>query len=223
MLFTRQFTEWAWYYVVPVLVGAMALALLEQWALRRFGRMQRYVSATLAGCVMVCALGLAILDKRGGNRDPRSLRTLEVVQQQGWHGQVLLLSEFPGITAFHSDNHIVAADMLTSNRSFFEAMERAPDALVHLLERCRAAGKPVDYIVWNVEPWLVPAPDLRSLRYYSPKRTPELVQIGELELPPPVFRTETGPEVIVWDLRPAAGQEAVGEGFTPSRHGGSTP
>jgi hypothetical protein len=64
---------------------------------------------------------------------------------KGIHEKSIFVSEIPGIIAFYSRNNIIAADMVTSNEKFFNAMLSAPNAMMYLFEYCKKAGKPIEY------------------------------------------------------------------------------
>ncbi|HUT53362.1 MAG TPA: hypothetical protein VM658_08230 [bacterium] len=198
-LFTTGFTLWYWYYVLPMVLAGMALAVQAGEATRLGGR-----SKAFAMIVILCSLVTVGYIKI--NLGPEKLagsssyKTLSYIRMNHLNGQTILVSEWPGMAAFYTDNHIIAADMLTSNRIFIKEMIRSGNALDYIIRYCNAHGHELDYIIYNGGKWLRPTPDNRELVYYDPKLTPlEYREAGRLRVGPPIYSV-TSPRLIVWKL-----------------------
>jgi hypothetical protein len=61
-------------------------------------------------------------------------------------------------------------------------MVESGNALEYLIDLCRKQGKPMDYFIFNGGGWLVPSDEYQRLVYYSPKKTPDKVEIGRVDL-----------------------------------------
>ena len=163
-LFTAGFTFWYWYYLLPVVLLGWSLACLT-------ARMMRPPFDLFLQWSAVCILTVVLLmTRREAPTEARltGLKTLRVVRELGIADATILVSEWPGTVAFHTRNQIVAADMLTANRRLVDRLLAAPDAGPVLLAAAREGGTPVDYVVVNGGPFLVPASDRESVDLRSP-------------------------------------------------------
>lgn len=192
-LFTAGFTFWYWYYLLPVVLLGWSLACLTAPIMRpRFDLFLQWSA--------VCVLAVVLLTTR---LDPppearlTGLRTLRVVRDLGIANATILVSEWPGTVAFHTRNQIIAADMLTSNRRLVDRLLGAPDAGSALLAAAREGGTPVDYVVVNGGPFLVPAFDRESVDLRSPRMVENQAgrTIGRLVLGPVLASVD---DVLIW-------------------------
>lgn len=197
--FARQFTEWMWYYVVPVTGAALSLGLLLSfWEPLARLTGPRAVTALAAG---VAAVSILILfhDKSGKNWAGSSMLTVEYVKQHDLDDKTIITSEFPGRVAFKTRANVIAMDMLTANRDFFLEMMNSGNALEYILDYAAKKGKPVAAIIYNGGRWIQFNDDRTTIRYYDPKLAPVEREIGSLEIGPPVYTWEGSP-FTVWDL-----------------------
>jgi hypothetical protein len=195
-LFVRSHSIWSWYYVLPVMLFALTLAISIP---------KRPLWDGIAS-VAVIAVGAAVLVKavRSSNAQDAlwypQIESARYVEQNRLSGKGILVSDWPGYLAFRFDNHIVAADMLTCNRKYYKQMKAAPDALAYLIDSHAHAGKPIEYVVWMGNKWLVPQSDLQRLVYNDPRRYPDLVPIGTLSLGRGPVYSAHGGGFLVWRL-----------------------
>lgn len=172
-LFTRSHTLWPWYYVMSLTLLAISLGIfVSHWRTYH------------ARAVVLVLISLAVLvsyrDKTRPKLSP-SFATIDRLEEQGINGQTVLVSDWPGAVAFYTDNHIVAADMLTSNRFEFERMRGQSNALDYLFAKCKELGKPIEHIMLVGESWLTWDAATETITYFDPRRYPILVPIGSLK------------------------------------------
>src|SRR5688500_6228553 len=74
--------------------------------------------------------------------------------------------------------------MLTGNLDLYRRTMQAPDAIAYLRGEATRAGKPIRYILYQGNGWLVPAPDLQSVVYREPRTLRRV--IGPLHVGPPL-------------------------------------
>jgi hypothetical protein len=202
--FTKEYTLWPWYYVLPVVLGTLAFSLLMQ-EFRFWKHLPRM--AAIAAVVMFTAFIFHAKTRFGLEKNlwPTAWETLRYIGEKGWQNKVIMVSENPGTIAFYTKNHIIASDMLTSNRLMFDNMVESENALEFLAKLCRESGKPIDYFIWNGGDWLVFSEDYRTLSYIDPKQYPNRVTIGELKMGDPVYISDkvtlpnTYQQVVVWE------------------------
>lgn len=210
-LFTRSHTGWYWYYVLPVVLGGLGAGIAwRELGPSLVGRSGRAIwasrgSALASACLVMVFAAVVVKGRwgRGMERSPETRRTLNFIQKHDLHNRVMLVSDWPGYAAFKSDNYFVAADMLTMNRPLYEEMRASPDALQFLLEYCRGQGRPVEYVIYSGNRWLVPSQDLRAVVLYDPHRSPALRPIGRMRFPRPpseVIRDGGQTGFAVWPL-----------------------
>jgi len=197
-LFTVAYTTWYWYYVLPVTLLALSASILLAAAPRK-----QLLSRLVAGAAVVGALFVLVQQRTTmgleGNVNSRSYRTLQFALNRRLDDKVILVSEWPGVIAFYTNNRIIAADMLTSNRRLFAEMRSSGNALDFILDDCEKRGRPVDYVIFNAGKWLRPDGDLRTLTYNDPKLMPREVEFGALEVGRPMLELRD-PLVVVWRL-----------------------
>ncbi|HUR33930.1 MAG TPA: hypothetical protein VM032_09070 [Vicinamibacterales bacterium] len=198
-LFTTGFTFWYWYYLLPIVLGSWALASLLSTAVGdRLDRLGQWMA--------VVALGAALLTVRlAPPTEDRliGLTSLRIVREEGIDRATLLVSEWPGTLAFFTHNHVIAADMLTSNRRLVDRMVSAPDAAAVLLDEARRLGTPVDYVLFNGGLFLQPYADRQSVELRDPRMLETLARraIGRLTLGPALSAREG---VLLWRVPPTA-------------------
>ena len=172
-LFTRSHTLWPWYYVLPVTLLAISLAILSDWWKAYHAR-----AAVLAAISL--AIVFSMLEKTSIVRSP-AFPTIEYITKEGIHGETVLISDWPGAVAFYTDNNVVAADMLTSNRFDFDRMRAQSNALDYLVSECKRLGKPIERILMVGSNWLEWDDKTEEITYFDPRRFPVLVPIGKLK------------------------------------------
>jgi hypothetical protein len=192
--FVRSHSIWAWYYVLPVALMALTAAIQVPR-----GPLGRAITSALAFAVGALVVTKAV---RSPNRDDAlwypQVEALRYIDRNHLSRKTLLVSDWPGYIAFSSDNHIVAVDMLTSNRRCYEQIKASPNALACLIDACARAGKPVEAIIWMGNTWLVPDAGLRNLVFNDPRQYPHPAPIGRLALPAPPVYTSCDGGFIVW-------------------------
>jgi len=201
-LFVRSHSIWAWYYVVPTILLALTMAI---W----MPPQRRYQAAS---AIVLLSAGIVILGK--ALRPATSQEALwypqvestRYVRENGIKHKTILVSDWPGYFAFQTDNRIVAVDMLTANVRLYKEMRRSPNALRFLIDHCAALGRPIEYVIWMGNQWLVPDVELRSVTYNDPRSYPVLVPIGKLDLARPPVHISHGRGFVVWRLERLRGE-----------------
>jgi len=193
VLFTKFHTTWYWYYVLPVIGGCIALAAVAE-AVRIPHRLLSI------GVLVVVALAVSglVVDKSTEGVTGRPAYVLEYLNRYEITNRTILISDYPGAVAFHSDNRIVAADMLTGNIALTERLRNSDNALKELWAVTEEEGYPIDLVVFAGNGWLVPDVSGRCLEYRDPRDFPDLRPFGWLRVPEPVYRS--GPYTIVWSM-----------------------
>jgi hypothetical protein len=198
-LFTTGLTLWYWYYVLPVFLAGMAVAVLAGETARLGAWTRQLAAAAVLGSCLVVGWVKVDLGLKELPRTP-SHKTVRYLLDHNIRGRTILVSEYPGRAAFFTDNHIIAADMLTSDRVFFRDMMQSGNALEYILEYCSNQGRGLDYVIYNGGKWLVPEAGDEEVIYYDPKLTPmEYREAGRLKVGPPVHASAS-PALIVWKL-----------------------
>jgi len=190
---TAGFTSWYWYYVLPVFVFGLALAVGVDHLL--YSRSKAVALLAYAALSLVTALLLV----RGRHRDEEgiSYRTARWVQRNVPPGQTVLVSEWPGNVGYFSDAGVVAADMLTANRDFIRSLLEADDALQQLLAHARQVGKPVRFVIYNGGGFLTHDPAAGTLELHHPRLVENHRIIGRLHVGSPLFEDRG---LLVWRL-----------------------
>lgn len=191
-LFTTGFTSWVWYYILPFVTLGMMVTLFAQEFIPT--RLMQW--GTRGGVIIILSLtiGNMLVEAPTYNQT----FSLDYLDENGITDTTVLVSEWPGRVAFYSRNRIIAADMLTSNRIFFDEMTRSEDAFTYVFDAANAQGTPVEYLVWVGGRWIFPDDDFTRVEYLHP-RTLDTV-VGQLEVGQPDF---VNPDefVAVWRLR----------------------
>jgi hypothetical protein len=172
-LFTRSHTLWPWYYVLPLVLLALSLAILVQ-------RWERFhARAVVLACISLAIIA-AYAEKVLQNDSPAFL-TIDYIEKKGFDGETILVSDWPGAVAFFTNCNVLAADMLTSNRFEFERMRDHSNALDFLVARCNEFGHPLRHILIVGNSWLLWDDKAEEITYYDPRYYPVLVPIGTLK------------------------------------------
>jgi hypothetical protein len=200
-LFTAGFTFWYWYYVLPVVLLGWSLACLTAPIMRP--RVDAFLQWS-AVCLLAVVLVMTRLDAPTEAR-LTGLKTLRIVRALGIDDATILVSEWPGTVAFHTRNQIVAADMLTSNRRLVDRLFAAPDAGLVLLAAAREAGTPLDYVIVNGGPFLVPGDNRESVDLRSPRMVDNQAgrTVGRIRLGPVHAEID---DVLIWRV-PSTGPD----------------
>lgn len=191
--FTAGFTDWYWYYVLPIalLSWSMACSVRTFW------------NATWDNLAQWVAVGVLAVALFGARLHPPTevelpaLTTLRVVRELGIDRSVLLVSEWPGTLAFYSHSEVIGADMLTSNRVLLKQMTDSSNAMPVLFDEARRKGTPIEYVLYNGGIFFAPSADLQDITYMDPKMVNNVRHhvIGHVHLGPPIA-TRDG--IIVW-------------------------
>lgn len=191
-LFTWGHTNWYWYYVPAVVVGAWAAGWLERaW--------DGGAGARAMGAIVLVGCFIAFSTTRLDDGWPSlTAQAIHFIRTSGVPDSVsVFVSERPGRTAFYTDVGIVAADMLTSNRRFYTDMVNSENALMFLRSYCRRNGRPLRYAVYSGG--LFVTVDKSVLRYFDPRMTTiRRREIGRMQLGANVFRSPEG--TVAWRL-----------------------
>ena len=147
MVYTMSFASWCgwhWYYVLGVFTGSLAWAFLLRDAGERAAAIARAQRISLA-IVTVALLGRMV------SRDNRS-EAMRAIQGRlaspELAGQTVFVSELPGEGAFLGRANVVAADMLTSNRIFYDGLIASPDRWAYFEQYCARRGAPLHEIIY---------------------------------------------------------------------------
>jgi hypothetical protein len=189
-LFTTSHSYWPWYYVLPMLSFALAAGLLVQESVQAH---RRSWATTLCFGLLILAFAA---DKIGAGRDvhPAKSAPLRMAKDLGVTDKVILVSDYPGYLAFYSRNSVIAADMLTGNRNLYNLMSESENALDFLFDYAERQGKPIEYVFYTGNRWLIPDEGLRAVLYNDPKFYPREVVIGRRFLGRPIGRVEVSSE-----------------------------
>jgi len=193
--FTAGFTDWYWYYVLPIILLSWSSACL----LRRFADTTLDTAAQWSAVAVLAAALITVRLHAPDEAELPALRTLRIAKQLGIDRSVLLISEWPGTIGFYTKNEVIAADMLTSNRMLLDRMRRSGNAFDTVFDEARRKGTPVQYVFYNGGLFLRPAPDFSTVRYMDPKMADNVnhTVVGERRFGPPVFQDGT---IAVWML-----------------------
>jgi hypothetical protein len=147
MVYTMSFASWCgwhWYYVLPVFTGSLAWAFL----LRDAGDRAAMIATAQRVLLVVAA---AVILGRMVSRDNRSepMRAIQArLASPELAGKTVFVSELPGEGAFLGRANVVAADMLTGNRIFYDGLVAAPDPWAYFEQYCAQRGAPVHEIIY---------------------------------------------------------------------------
>ncbi len=193
--FTAGFTDWYWYYVLPILLASWSAACL----LRSFRFYPWDERAQWAAVILLAAGLFESRLHRPDDQELPALKTLRVSRELGIEHSVVLMSEWPGTLGFYSSNDVIAADMLTSNRQLVQRMVENSNALDVLFDEARRQGFPVRYVIYNGGMFVKPARDLSGIDLMDPKMVNNLrgVVIGHAELGTPLAVRDG---IVVWKI-----------------------
>jgi len=189
-----SYSEWYWYYVLNVMLGAMCLAFLTA----RLGPRPLFASLIAAAFALGAVGGLVGLRRHSQLARLRDFPPTKFLNDSGVRDQVVLVGDTPGYIAFYSQAEVVAADFLTGSRKMFETISAEPNPLRALFRVYRKAGHPFSYVIWDQNRWLGASSDWRTLRLFHPKNGRDGEPFGELPMPPPVLVTRA---TVVWDVK----------------------
>lgn len=179
-LFTRACTGWFWYSVPAVLAACLGLAT---WLRRR--RVASIVTAAVVATA--CALALKVAD---GSALPESLVSLRLASALELRHEAVLVSDYPGYLAFHTDLHVVAADFLTGDRRTLHRLRSSPDGLQLLLELAAARGRPIEAVFDMGNRWMTFGEEPWVAVWNDPKTYPAGDRLGAVALPGPPSAVE---------------------------------
>jgi len=193
--FTAGFTDWYWYYVLPVLLLSWSAGcwLKDIWSPRLD------FSAHLAAlALLVVALFGTRFATPTEARLP-ALITLRIVNELGIDRSTLFVSEWPGTVGFYTHNEIIAGDMLTSNRRLVDRMKASPNAIPVLFDEAQRHGAPVRYLLYNGGIFFRPSADFHELDYMDPRMLDNAHGhvIGHIRLGPPLLNRDG---IVVWKV-----------------------
>ncbi|HWL93947.1 MAG TPA: hypothetical protein VNT79_10470, partial [Phycisphaerae bacterium] len=199
-LFTRGHTDPYWYYVQAIFFVATAIGL---FAAR--GRSGREASNVAGMVILTAALVMCFVVRPRSIGETRQWvpAALGFMREQGIDESTMIVSDCPGKLAFHTTNRIVAVDMLTANRAFFEQMVASPNALRYLLEECTRAGKPVSHVFYLGGNTLTPVEGDSAVIYTNP-RAPAEAPIGRLDRSDGLLLMRKDAGMIVWKIEPGS-------------------
>jgi hypothetical protein len=194
-LFTRSHTAWPWYYVAPLVLTAMSLAII----------VSRWQSFFTRGVVLVCisvATICAYAEKLAQQETP-AYRVIDYLNDEQLRGQTILVSDWPGAVAYYTDSNVLAADMLTANRFEFEQMRQHSNALEYLIAECQRRHKPIQQIIIIGNDWLIWNGQSQEITFNDPRAYPELEPIGTINVRrSPDGELVYGDDVRVWLAMP---------------------
>jgi len=189
-----SYSEWYWYYVLNVTLGALCLGFVaSHLTLRPLVASMVAVAIALAGL-----MGLLGLRRHSQLARLLDFQPTKFLNQAGVADQAVLVGDTPGYIAFYSRAEIVAADFLTGSRRTFETVARDPNPLRALFRTYQQAGHPISYVIWDQNRWLGASSDWRTLRLFHPKNGHDGEPFGELPMPAPVLVT---PSAVVWNVQ----------------------
>jgi hypothetical protein len=201
--FTRFHTIYWWYYVPNIILLGFASAIFLTRTLRTISY------NAVFKIVFLCLFCAALVAGRWGKTFPdRKLQDsvqqiLNYISQHKIMNTTILMSDVPGVIAFFSLNNIIAADMLTANRTYFEKLRGSANALEFTFAYCEALKKPIQYVILfdNVSSKFMELDRLHgSIHYYDPKWYPVKKNIGQMDIPrkPDFITADKG--VLVWKV-----------------------
>lgn len=201
-VFTDGDTLWHWYYVVPITLFSLVVNI---FMVHCCNYLNLSISKISYAVVVVAVFGLGLIYHKKYLDvvtwpNAAWYKAIKYVKDHNIKDQTILVSDWPGNLAFFSkDNRILAADMLTSNRLFYDRMISSGNALKFLMVECERQEKPIRYIFYTGNTWIVPNAAKNELVYNSPRGNSRN-KIGELSLPKGTNCFQDGVDFIVWEL-----------------------
>jgi hypothetical protein len=201
VFFSRSHTDWYWYSTLDIFVLSLALALVLS---RGWNSAFRRVAGPAAASVVLLFMTLKALTWELSESHP-SAKSLAIIRGATEPGDSILVSDWPGRLAFFlPDRRVFAADLLTANRRWYRGMARHGDAFDFLYRTFETAGHPLTHLLLNGNHWLEISEDERRVTFNDPRRYPERVSLGELQLrSPPTYRDG---KVRLWRIDRRAGK-----------------
>lgn len=179
VLYTRFHTLYWWYYVPHIILLAFSVAfLLKERPLPKM--LSATFNLSLVALLCCCLVLFRWHDVLTNSEHP-VVKLVNYMRQAGITGKSIFVSEIPGIIAFYSRNNIIAADMVTANRKFYNSMRNTPNAIAYLLEYCKNAGKPIEYYLHMGSGFVEIKKRGTAIAYNDPKLYPVLKTIGYLD------------------------------------------
>ena len=203
-LFTRSHTSWYWYYLLPVTVGALATAGLLSLASRRFLRLNTpphtfVLTSILLGVVAIIAVVTVTIRWDFQVTSSGTIKALKFSAKRDIQETTFLVSDWPGYFAyFRPSSRIIAADMLTGNVSAISEMQDSGNTIHYLFNKASELDKPIGYVIFMGNSWLIPSPNLECVIYNDPLQLPTSRTIGQVHLGHPI-ETDLDNGFIVWD------------------------
>jgi hypothetical protein len=194
MLFVRFGSHWYWYYVEPIILASLTATIFLN-----HNRPALLAAATLA--IGVAGLVALMLLPQHAERAETLVRSVDYVKTHRIDNQLILVSDNPGYLAFNTDDPVLAADLLTTNRRFVDQVETSDNSLRFLQDYCDKLDTPIRWLFYMGNSWLVPSADLRSITYCDPHTHPTCRVIGTIALVPPDY-VSSDRNFIVWRLSP---------------------
>lgn len=191
--FTRFHTMYFWYYIphVLLLTGGCS-ALMKQY--RVFP-----VLKTAGALALVALFCFLMVTQRWGNTNASKriqepvAELLHYLKTQNIEKTSILVSDVPGVTAYFTDNKLVAADMVTGNRRLYSDMVKSANALTFLMDYCERKGSPIRYYYYFGSEFIQHDKSGYGITYVDPKHYPELRPIGRYDLgSAPIFISSNG-------------------------------
>jgi hypothetical protein len=143
MLFA-SYCGWNWYYVLPVVNGTLASAMLLGEAA---GPPARFAAIAAWTTVIAGAAGIAY--KVSHDDRTESMRLIQThLSSPQLAGKTVFVSELPGAGAFLGRANVVAADMLTANKRLYDRVLASADPWQEIVDYCRARGRPIEQVVY---------------------------------------------------------------------------
>ena len=204
-LFTRSHTGWYWYYLLPVIAGALATANLLSLTNRRFSRLTPLLRILVLNIVLLsiaATITIVTVNIRWNSQPqpPKYMKALEFVTKRDIQETAFLVSDGPGYFAYsRPSNGVIAADMLTGNVSVITEMKISGNAMRYLFDTASDIDKPIRYVIFMGGSWLIPSTNLQCVIYNDPLRLPSTRNIiGQVHLGYPI-ETDLDNRFIVWD------------------------
>lgn len=199
-LMTRNTTGWFWYYVPNVLLAGLSLG----HAARRVEAIQR--AATSRAAFAFCLLGMAaVLGLRIKVTRPVAVAVTQArwIDQNTTPGDTVLVSDYPGYSAYTTAARVLAADMLTTNYPFYSKLKAKPNGLEFMFEFAERSGHPIRAVVYCGSNYLKHTDDRRTITLNDPRPIPRQVPIGSKFLGDPTWK-DPDSVVLAWKLPASA-------------------
>ena len=221
-LFASSAHNQFWYYLLPIMAAAIAVARLLSLPLWQRSHVLRHLPATvIAPLLLVLAFfayeqsgitkfirvnptyisiskeSLTFLKKDDDLPDfwPPFYDALDFINAGNIQDSTIVVSDTPGGIAFYNpSNRVIAADFLTGNVSFLKQMRSSDNAFRYLFDSAARLGKPIEYVmvIGGLRDWLSPSPNRHCVLYFDPMRFPDDHLIGQVHLGSPAELVKYG-------------------------------